>query len=124
MSKNRREAAREGAIKKITSDPARLKDAPRPGGDHDENKGVPGKGSRGRRASNPMQVFRGTIKLVFSFYPLQFSIIILCIVAGAALSTLPSVFLIRKPPLKRQEPTMLVSTSISIRSKVVGLMLM
>ena len=95
MSKNRREAAREGAIKKITSDPARLKDAPRPGGDRDENKGVPGKGSRGRRASNPMQVFRGTVKLVFSFYPLQFTAMIVCIVASAALSTLPSIFLQR-----------------------------
>ena len=78
------------AERSIINDPARLKDAPAPGGkDDNANKGVPGKGSRGRRASNPMQVFRGTVKLVFSFYPLQFSIIILCIVAGAALSTLP-----------------------------------
>ena len=84
------------AERSIINDPARLKDAPAPGGkDDNANKGVPGKGSRGRRASNPMQVFRGTVKLVFSFYPLQFSIIILCIVAGAALSTLPSVFLQR-----------------------------
>ena len=36
-----------------------------------------------------MQVFRGTVKLVFSFYPLQFSIIILCIVAAVCLLTDP-----------------------------------
>ena len=84
------------AERSILEDPARLKDAPAPGQkDEPANQGVPGKGSRGRRASNPLQVFRGTVKLVFSFYPLQFSAIILCIVLGAALSTLPSVFLQR-----------------------------
>ena len=63
------------AERSIIEDPARLKDAPAPGRKNvPENEGVPGKGSRGRRASNPMQVFRGTVKLVFSFYPLQFSL--------------------------------------------------
>ena len=84
------------AERSILNDPARLKDAPAPGHkDEPADKGVPGKGSRGRRASNPMQVFRGTIKLVFSFYPAQFAIMIACIVLSSALSTLPSVFLQR-----------------------------
>jgi len=82
------------AEKKILNDPARLKDAPKPGmANDDQNKGVPGKGSRGRRASNPMTVARGTIKLVFSFYPLQFSLMIACVVIAAVLSSLPSIFL-------------------------------
>ena len=84
------------AERSIIDDPARLKDAPAPGVDDDaDNVGVPGKGSRGRRAANPLQVFRGTIKLVFSFYPAQFVAMIACIVASSALSTLPSVFLQR-----------------------------
>ena len=83
------------AERSILEDPARLKDAPAPGGAREQEQGVPGKGSRGRHASNPMQVFRGTIKLVFSFYPLQFVAMIVCIVASAALSTLPSIFLQR-----------------------------
>ena len=58
-----------------------------------ENKGVPGKGSRGRRSANPMKVLSKTMKLIFSFYPAQLVGIILCVIIGAALSTLPSVFL-------------------------------
>ena len=83
--------------KAILNDRARLKDAPRPGGGgaDEENKGVPGKGSRGKRAANPMTVFRGTIKLVFSFYPLQFSLMLLCVVVSAVLSTFPSIYLQR-----------------------------
>ena len=84
------------AERSILNDPARLKSAPAPGRRNDDaNQGVPGKGSRGRRAANPMQVFAGTIKLVFSFYPLQFAAMIACIVASSALSTLPSIFLQR-----------------------------
>ena len=40
-----------------------------------------------------MTVARGTIKLVFSFYPLQFSLMIACVVIAAVLSSLPSIFL-------------------------------
>ncbi len=85
------------AERSILNDPARLKDAPRPGhkDEIDDNKGVPGKGSRGKRATNPMRVFRGTVKLIMSFYPLQFTAMILCIIASSALSTLPSIFLQR-----------------------------
>ena len=84
------------AEKKILNDPARLKDAPDIGTRADEaNKGVPGKGSRGRRSANPMKVFRGTIKLVFSFYPLQLSLMLTCVVVASVLSTLPSIFLQR-----------------------------
>ncbi len=83
--------------KAILNDRARLKDAPRPGGKNEDefNKGVPGKGSRGRHAANPMTVFRGTIKLVFSFYPLQFTLMLVCVVVSAVLSTFPSIYLQR-----------------------------
>ncbi|MEE0028089.1 MAG: ABC transporter ATP-binding protein, partial [Atopobiaceae bacterium] len=82
------------AEKKILNDPARLKSAPLPGqAEEPQNKGVPGKGSRGRRAANPVTVALGTLKLVFSFYPLQFSLMILCVVVAAVLSSLPSIFL-------------------------------
>ena len=82
------------AEQKILNDPARLKSAPRPGhADEPQNKGVPGKGSRGRRAANPTTVALGTLKLIFSFYPLQFSLMILCVVVAAVLSSLPSIFL-------------------------------
>ena len=94
MAKQNRQPT--AAERSILNDPARLKDAPAPGHrDDSDTKGVPGKGSRGRRASNPMQVFRGTVKLIFSFYPLQFGAMIACIIASAALSTLPSIFLQR-----------------------------
>ena len=94
MPKKNRVSAAE---RSILEDPARLKDAPAPGhkDENEFNQGVPGKGSRGRRASNPMQVFRGTIKLVFSFFPVHFTVMIACIVASSALSTLPSIFLQR-----------------------------
>ncbi|MBO7673500.1 MAG: ABC transporter ATP-binding protein [Atopobiaceae bacterium] len=82
------------AEQKILNDPARLKSAPRPGhADEPQNKGVPGKGSRGRRAANPTTVALGTLKLIFSFYPLQFSLMVLCVVVAAVLSSLPSIFL-------------------------------
>ncbi|MBR3235267.1 MAG: ABC transporter ATP-binding protein [Atopobiaceae bacterium] len=42
-----------------------------------------------------MQVFQGTVKLIMSFYPAQFTAMILCIIASSALSTLPSIFLQR-----------------------------
>ncbi len=84
------------AERSILADPARLADAPAPGSRGEEtNQGVPGKGSRGRRATHPMRVFRGIIKLVFTFYPVQFVALIACIIAAATLSTLPSVFLQR-----------------------------
>ena len=86
----------EAQEKRILNDPARLKSAPKPGGARDEeSSGVPGKGSRGKRPSNPMTVLRGTIKLIFSFYPLQFTLMIICVVAAAVLSSLPSIFLQR-----------------------------
>jgi len=95
MSKdNVSSAAPQSAVDTIKNDPARLKDAPTPGArPAEENQGVPGKGSRGRRASNTGLALRGTIKLVFSFYPVQFSLMIAAIVISSALSTLPSVFL-------------------------------
>ena len=58
-----------------------------------ENKGVPGKGSRGRRATNPMAVLRRTLKHIFSYYPIPLIVLIVCVFVGAALSTLPSIFL-------------------------------
>jgi len=86
--------APKSAVDTVLSDPARLQDAPRPNaGDNAQSEGVPGKGSRGRRAANPLTVLRGTLKLVFSFYPVQLVALIFCVVLGAALSTLPSVFL-------------------------------
>ncbi|MDO4805606.1 MAG: ABC transporter ATP-binding protein [Coriobacteriales bacterium] len=42
-----------------------------------------------------MKVFRGTIKLVFSFFPLQFSLMLACVVVSSVLSTLPSIYLQR-----------------------------
>lgn len=84
------------AERSILEDPARLKNAPTPGRKEDpQNKGVPGKGSRGRHASNPMQVLRGTIKLVFSFYPLHLVAMIACIIVASVLSSLPSIFMQR-----------------------------
>ena len=81
---------------KILNDPARLKDAPAPGeAKQDNNAGVPGKGSKGRSAANPMKVFRGTIKLIFSFFPLQLTLMLVCVVVAAVLSALPSIFLQR-----------------------------
>ena len=89
-------AAPKSAVETILSDPARIKDAPQPGQQAEpENAGVPGKGSRGRRAANPMQVLRGVLKLVYTFYPVQFVALIATVVAAAALSSLPSVFLQR-----------------------------
>ncbi len=86
------------AQRKVLEDPARLKDAPKPGYAVDaveENKGVPGKGSRGKRATDSVKVFRGVIKLVFSFFPLQFSLMLLCVVVSSVLSTFPSIYLQR-----------------------------
>ena len=62
---------------------------------HKQNQGVPGKGSRGKRATNPTKVAGATLRMVFGFYPLQFSLMILCVVAAAVLSTFPSVVLQR-----------------------------
>ncbi len=83
------------AERKIIDDPARLKDAPRPGSAETYEEGVPGKGSRGKRSSDPLKVLRGTIKLVFSFYPLQLTLMLLCVVVASVLSALPSIFLQR-----------------------------
>ncbi|MDO4797505.1 MAG: ABC transporter ATP-binding protein [Coriobacteriales bacterium] len=84
------------AEQKILNDPARLKDAPPPGSaSANQSEGVPGKGSRGRRSEHPVKVLRGIIKLVFSFYPLQFSLMLLCVLVSSVLSTLPSIFLQR-----------------------------
>ncbi|MBP3884737.1 MAG: ABC transporter ATP-binding protein, partial [Olsenella sp.] len=40
-----------------------------------------------------MMVLQGTLKLLFSFYPVQATIIIVCIVLAAILTSLPSVFM-------------------------------
>ena len=61
----------------------------------DQNKGVPGKGSRGKRATNPTKVAGATLRRVFSFYPLQFTLMMACVVAAAVLSTFPSIMLQR-----------------------------
>ncbi len=93
MPKQTQDATRtQNTINAAPKDQTRMKDAPAAGAAA-ENKGVPGKGSRGRRSANPMKVLLKTMKLVFSFYPAQLIGIILCVVIGAALSTLPSVFL-------------------------------
>ncbi|MDO4537819.1 MAG: ABC transporter ATP-binding protein [Coriobacteriales bacterium] len=72
------------AEKSVLNDPARLKDAPTPG---------TGKGGKDKRPTSSLKVARGTLKLVFSFYPVQFAAMLLCVVAAAVLSTLPSIFL-------------------------------
>ena len=59
------------------------------------NQGVPGKGSRGRRATNPTKVAGATLRMVFGFYPLQFTLMMLCVVTAAVLSTFPSIVLQR-----------------------------
>jgi ATP-binding cassette subfamily B protein len=58
-----------------------------------KGQGVPGKGSRGKRASDPKRVAKETLKMVFGFYPLQFTLMMLCVVASAVLSTFPSIIL-------------------------------
>ena len=63
--------------------------------EHQQQQGIPGKGSRGRRAGNPVKVAKATLKMVFSFYPLQFTLMILCVVTSAVLSTFPSIILQR-----------------------------
>ena len=73
-------------IQAIKNDKARLKDAPEPG--------ASGNG-KGRGAANPMQVLRGTIKLVFTFYPVMLVIMIATIALAAILTSLPSVFMQR-----------------------------
>ena len=96
MSKATTTNARSKAEQKVLNDPTRLRDAPKPGSaPSGENKGVPGKGSRGKRSEHPFKVFRGIIKLVFSFYPLQFSLMLLCVLVSSVLSTLPSIYLQR-----------------------------
>lgn len=60
-----------------------------------KNQGIPGKGSRGKRVSNPTKVAGATLRMVFSFYPLQFTLMILCVIAAAVLSTFPSIILQR-----------------------------
>lgn len=95
MRNGKPDTAPAGSVDATLSDPSRLKDAPAPGGAAGGSTGVPGKGSRGKRASNPMRALRGTIKLVYSFYPKQLTAMIACIVASSVLSTLPSVFLQR-----------------------------
>ncbi len=62
---------------------------------NEQNKGVPGKGSRGKRATNPAKVAGATLRMVFSFYPLQFTLMMACVVAAAVLSTFPSIMLQR-----------------------------
>ena len=66
------------------ADKARLIGAPEPGKKSEK---------KGRGASNPMMVLQGTLKLLFSFYPVQATIIIVCIVLAAILTSLPSVFM-------------------------------
>ena len=73
-------------IQALKNDKARLKDAPEPG--------ASGNG-KGRGAANPMQVLRGTIKLVFTFYPVMLVIMIATIALAAILTSLPSVFMQR-----------------------------
>ena len=90
MSKERTDNAKSA----ITDDPARRADTPRPDGAHgDARQGTPGKGGRGKRPEKSFAVLRRTIKLVFSFYPLQFSLMIACVVVSSVLSALPSIFL-------------------------------
>ena len=46
-----------------------------------------------RGPQDPMGVLGQTIRLVFSYYPVHFVIIVACILAAAILTSLPSVFM-------------------------------
>ncbi|ERL08321.1 ABC transporter ATP-binding protein [Olsenella profusa] len=50
-------------------------------------------GGRGRAARNPGIVFKRTIGLIFTYYPVRTTIMIVCILAAAILTSLPSVFM-------------------------------
>ena len=65
-------------------------DVPTPSSESDR-----GDARRGRAAAHPMAVLRRTIKLVFSYYPALSTIIVVCIVTAAILTSLPSVFMQR-----------------------------
>ena len=55
----------------------------------------PGKTTPGERRGpqDPMGVLGQTIRLVFSYYPVHFVIIVACILAAAILTSLPFVFM-------------------------------
>ena len=57
--------------------------------------GEPGETTPGERRGpqDPMGVLGQTIRLVFSYYPVHFVIIVACILAAAILTSLPSVFM-------------------------------
>ena len=57
--------------------------------------GEPGEPTPGERRGpqDPMGVLGQTIRLVFSYYPVHFVIIVACILAAAILTSLPSVFM-------------------------------
>ena len=59
----------------------------------EKNQGVPGKGSRGKRSTNPMASLKKTLGLIFSFYPKALIGVIVGVIASAALSSLPSIFM-------------------------------
>ncbi len=50
-------------------------------------------GGRGHGASNPAAVLKETLRLVYSFYPVRFIIMIVCIVIAAILTSLPAVYM-------------------------------
>ena len=60
-----------------------------------QGSGEPGEPTpSGRRGpQDPMGVLGKTIRLVFSYYPVHFVIIVACILAAAILTSLPSVFM-------------------------------
>ena len=53
------------------------------------------RGGKGRGPSNPMATLRKVMGMVFSFYPAQTIVIVICIVAAAILTSLPSIYMQR-----------------------------
>ncbi|ADK67837.1 ABC transporter related protein [Olsenella uli DSM 7084] len=51
------------------------------------------RGGKGRGPSNPMATLRKVMGMVFSFYPAQTIVIVICIVAAAILTSLPSIYM-------------------------------
>jgi len=51
------------------------------------------KNPRGKGATNPMATFKRAVGLVFRYYPVQTTIMLICVVTAAVLSSFPSVFM-------------------------------
>ena len=53
----------------------------------------PGGDTRGKGAAHPMAVLKRTIGLTFEFYPVMTTVIVICIVAAAILTSLPAIYM-------------------------------